>query len=113
MLAEKTFIGQRLDIQHYKNVSIIDHEMTFVDVDGDAYTPLSEFQSIRFDFFAKPHGKLLHSQEQDVPENNILSLNVPGEVFNIRPSLYYYEIWGSSEDSPSDDVLLAYGLFEI
>jgi hypothetical protein len=112
VLAEKTFIGQRLDLEHYKNVSIVNHEMTFVDVDEEPY-PLSAFSVIRFDLFAKPHGKLIQSAEQDIPGDNVLVLNVPGEVFNIRPTLYYYEIWGSDNNSPTEDILLTYGILEL
>jgi len=112
VLAEKTFIGQRLDLEHYKNVSIVNHEMTFVDVDEEPY-PLSAFSVIRFDLFAKPHGKLIQSVEQGIPVDNVLVLNVPGDVFNIRPTLYYYEIWGTTNDSPALDELLSYGIFEL
>lgn len=112
MLAEKTFIGQRLDLEHYKNVSIVNQEAVFVDKNGDPYL-LTDFSEIRFDLFAKPHGKQIHSEPQNTSNTNVIYLNVPGEVFNIRPTLYYYEIWGTTNDSPALDELLSYGIFEL
>jgi hypothetical protein len=113
VLAEKTFIGQRLDLEHYKGVAIVDFEIEYLDADGEAYIDLADFTGIRFDLFAKPHGKLLDSVDQDVPDDNKLDLNVPAETVDIRPTLYYYEIWGEQDASPSEDVLLSYGIFSL
>jgi hypothetical protein len=112
MLASKTYIGERLDLEHYKGYSIIDYMVTITDDDDAAY-PLQDFASIHFDLFAKQYGKLLDSVDVAVPSDNILILDVTDTVMDKRKSLYYHECYGMTDESPSVKVLLFHGVSEI
>jgi hypothetical protein len=110
MLASKTFIGERLDLEHYKGYPIINHEITITNSDDDAFD-FSIFSSITFKLFAKQHGKELAEIDVPVPDDNILILDV--ETMNYRPKLYYHECYGETDESPSQSVLLFHGVSEI
>jgi hypothetical protein len=112
VLAEKTFIGQRLGLEHYKGISIIDYAVEVLDEDGDPY-PFTDFVSIHFEIFAKAHGKSLSNTELDVPDDNTINVNVDVSNLNLRPSYYFYECYGLSNDSPAEKVIFHYGVFEI
>lgn len=108
MLAEKTFIAERLDLQHYKGSPISDLQINIPGV----YLP--DYTNISFILFAKPHGKILSTVDLDVPDSgNTLIINIDADVMDIRPSLYFYEIHADPDASPADIVLLKYGVIEI
>lgn len=108
MLATKTFIGQRLDMEHYKNVSM-DRTIEVFDEDEDVYD-LGSLDVI-FEFFAKPHGKSIETFNLGDATDNLIVFN--GQVLNYRPGQYYHECYQMSDSSPSLKVLLFYGVSEI
>lgn len=112
MLASKTYIGERLDLEHYKGYPIIDYEITVTDSDDSAY-PVEDFDAIVFELFAKQYGKLLESVDVEVPEDNVIKLNITDVVMDKRPKLYYHECYGLTADSPAQKVLIFHGVSEI
>jgi hypothetical protein len=112
VLAEKVFIGQRIDLEHYKGLAIVDHEFELLNSDGTEFD-FSEYDQIVFELSAKRHGKILAEVDQEVPADNILLLNVENEVFDIRPTLYSFEVYADTSASPSVRVLLFYGIIEL
>ena len=112
MLASKTFIGERLDLDHYKGYPIIDHEITITDSDDTAFD-FSIFSSITFKIFAKQHGKELAEIDVPVPDDNVILLSVDADTMNLRPKLYYHECYGLTDESPSDAVLLFHGVSQV
>jgi N-acetyl-gamma-glutamylphosphate reductase len=108
MLATKSFIGQRLDMEHYKNVSM-NRTIEVFDSDDVSYD-LGSLDVI-FEFFAKPHGTSLETFNLgDATDNLIVFID---EVLDYRPGIYYHECYQMSDASPSLKVLLFYGVSEI
>lgn len=107
MLATRTFIGQRLDMEHYKNVSM-DRTIEVLD-QNDVYDLGS--LDVLFEFFAKPNGKSLQVFNMgDVTDNLVV---FDGQVLNYRSGIYYHECYKMTDASPSEKILLFYGVSEI
>lgn len=112
MLAYSTFAGRRIDLQHYKNFPVINFEVDVLNPDGSVYS-FEDAVSMTFEFYAKPHGKLLDTVEVDIPADNKILLDMTESVFNRRPGLYFHECYYMTNDSPSSRVLIFYGISEI
>ncbi len=113
MLAERVYIGSRLDLEHYKGIAIQHHEFELLDINGDPFD-VTIYANIFFDLYAKPHGKLLESTEIDeITSPNRLFLSQDAEVYERRPSLYFYEVRGYDDSSPAIPTLLYYGNFDL
>jgi hypothetical protein len=115
VLAEKVYIGSRLDLEHYKGIAIQDHEFEILDIQDDP-VDLSIYDSFDFCLYAKPHGKLLECFTMDEPSPlvNIIYLSALASQMDRRPSLYFYECKAYQEDSSPDvPTLLFYGVFEM
>lgn len=112
MLTSKTFIGARLDLEHYKGYPIIQHAIE-VNTEDDSDYPLSDFSAIKFKLFAKQYGKELDEIDVPVPDDDVLLIDVTAAVMDKRPKKYYHECYGLTDDSPSLAVLLFHGVSEI
>jgi hypothetical protein len=114
VLAANTFIGSRVDLQHYAGLPIHDYELEIVDQDDDAYD-LSTLSDFTFEIFAKPHGKSLTSFSLNEPVDNIIILNhIHNDIFlGLRAALYHYEVYAFNDDSPTQKVIINYGVFEL
>jgi hypothetical protein len=115
VLAEKVYIGSRLDLEHYKGIAIQEHEFELLDIDGEP-VDLSIYDSFNFCLYDKPHGKLLECIDMDFPSPmiNSLYLSATASQVNRRPKLYFYESKAYQEDSsPEIPTLLFYGVFEM
>jgi hypothetical protein len=108
MLATKTFLGQRLDLQHYKNVVMNKAIEVFTDA-GEPYE--IGVEDVIFEFFAKPHGKSLEEFNLGQSTDNLIDFD--GHVLDYRPSIYYHECYQMTDASPSEKILLFYGVSEI
>lgn len=108
MLACKTFIGRRLDLEHYKDVAM-SRTIEVYDAEDEVYD-LGDLP-ITFEFFAKPHGTSLESFELAASTDN--SIVFEDEVLNYRKGYYYHECYQMTTDSPSLKILLFYGVSEI
>lgn len=108
MLALKTFIGKRLDLEHYKGIAM-DRTTEVFDEDGEEYDLGSD--DVIFELFAKPHGKSLEVINLgDMTDNDIV---FDGQSLDYRADLYYHECYQMTNDSPSEKILLFYGVSEI
>lgn len=107
MLATTTFFGKRLDMQHYKNV-VMNRTIEILDENGDIYDLGSE--DVYYELFAKAHGKSLDVFNLGDQTSNLVVLD--NLVVDHRPSIYYHECY-QLIGSPSDKVLLFYGVSEI
>lgn len=107
MLVTKSFIGQRLDMEHYKGVQM-DRTIEVFDEDGEAFD--LGIDDVIFEFFAKPHGKSLEIFNLgDATGNEIV---FDGQVLDYRIGYYYHECY-QLVGSPSEKVLIFYGLSEM
>lgn len=106
MLAVKTFIGKRLELEHYRNVSM---DRTIEVYDEDVYD-LGSLDVI-FEFFAKPHGKSLEVFNLGDATDNLIVFD--GELLDYRPGIYFHECYQMTDASPSEKILLFYGVSEI
>jgi len=108
MLAVKSYIGRRLDMQHYKNVAM-NRTINVFDEDGNAFDLGSA--DVLFELFAKPHGKSLETFNLgDQTDNHIV---FTGELLDYRPGIYFHECYQMSSDSPPEKELIFYGVSEI
>jgi len=107
MLATKSFIGKRLDMEHYKNV-VMERTIEILDDDGEVYTLGSD--NVFFEFFAKPHGKTLETFDLGEQTENMVDLS--GNILDYRIGFYYHECY-QLEGSPEEKKLLFYGVSEI
>lgn len=107
MLATKSFIGQRLDMEHYKGVSM-NRTIEIYDEDGDSFDLGSD--DIIFEFFAKPHGKSLQTFNLGDTTDNLIVFD--GQELDYRIGLYYHECY-QLVGSPSEKVLIFYGVSEM
>jgi hypothetical protein len=107
MLATKSYIGQRLDMQHYKNV-VMDRTIEIYDEDGDEYDLGSD--DVYYELFAKPHGKSLEVFNLGEQTGNLIVLD--GLTLDYRPTIYYHECY-QLQGSPQEKVLLFYGASEM
>lgn len=108
MLASKSYIGKRLDMEHYKNVQF-DRSVTLFDEDDSEFNLGSE--SVIFEFFAKAHGKSLEVFDLGPQIGNEIVLQ--GQILDYRPSHYFHECYQMSDTSPSEKILLFYGVSEV
>jgi len=104
MLAYKTYIGSRMDMQHYKN-AVMNATIEILD------ELFSVGDNVTFEFFAKPHGKSLEQFDLQIGSGNTIGFDE--NVLNYRPGLYYHECYQMTPDSPSEKVLLFYGVSEV
>jgi hypothetical protein len=107
MLATKSFIGKRLDMEHYKNV-FMDRTIEIYDELGDGYNLGND--SVHFELFAKEHGKSLQVLDLESEQNEVI---FHGQVLNYRKGYYWHECYQITGDSPGEKVLLFYGVSEL
>jgi hypothetical protein len=107
MLAVKSFVGKRLDMEHYKNVHM-DRTIEVYDEDGDIFDLGSD--DVIFEVFAKPHGKLLETFNLGDQVDNLIVFS--GQVLDYRIGVYFHECY-QLQGSPSEKVLIFYGVSEI
>jgi len=107
MLATKSYIGRRLDMQHYKGATM-NRTVEIQDYEGDAYILGSD--DVLFEVFAKPHGKSLDVFNLGEQDDNLVDLE--GQVLDHRIGIYYHECYQLT-GSPAEKVLLFYGVSEI
>lgn len=107
MLATKSYIGCRLDMQHYKGV-VMQRTIEVFDIDEEAYALTND--DVFFEVFAKPHGKSLDVFNLGEQTDNLISLD--GQVLDHRTGIYYHECY-QLQGSPSEKLLLFYGVSEI
>jgi hypothetical protein len=114
VLAEKVYIGSRLDLEHYKGIAIQEHEFELLDIDGEPID-LSIYDSVYFDLYTKPHGRLLDSTEiTQITQPNFIYLNQGAEVYERRATLYFFECKAYQSASPDDvPTILFYGNFDL
>jgi len=108
MLAVKSYIGRRLDMQHYKNVAM-DRTIEVFDDQDNAFDLGSD--DVIYEFFAKPHGTSLEEFNLGDATANLIVFD--GQVLNYRPGIYYHECYQMSDASPSEKILIFYGVSEI
>lgn len=107
MLATKSFIGKRLDMEHYTGVKM-DRTIEIFDEEGAIYDLGSD--DVLYELFAKPHGKSLEVLDLGQQTDNLIVFD--GEVLNYRRGYYYHECYQMTNTSPSEKVLLFYGVSE-
>lgn len=113
MLAAKTFIGERLDLQHYKGIPVIGFELDVYDANDDPFD-FTGYSRFAVDLFYKPHGLLIESFDLPDPSTNIIIVNANSEtLLGLRPTLYYYEVYAFNDKSPAEKVLINYGIFDL
>jgi hypothetical protein len=107
MLVTKSFIGQRLDMEHYKGV-LMDRTIEIYDEDGEVFELGGD--DVIFEIFAKPHGKSLESFNLGDPTDNLVVFD--GQVLDYRIGLYYHECY-QLVGSPIEKNLIFYGVSEM
>jgi hypothetical protein len=113
VLADKTFIGARLDLEHYAGIPIQNYELEVLDSNEDPFD-FSNYSDFTFELFAKPHGKSLEVISLDEPQDNVITINHDSpEFLALRPTLYFYEVYCYTNDSPSKKTLINYGIIEL
>jgi len=95
-------------MEHFKGVQF-DRTITLYDDNYEAFN-LGSLPVI-FEVFAKPHGKSLEVFNLGVQTDNEVDLS--GEVLDLRPTNYFHECYQMTEDSPSEKILLFYGVSEV
>lgn len=111
----RTYKGKRLDLQHYKSMSIVEYEFQIFDYD-DNEVDLSLYENIELNVYQKKHGTLVNSYDL----SDGLSLGSPDyniywdasiEDMNLIQKPYYHECIGVLSDGRTD--LLFHGISEI
>lgn len=113
MLAEKSYLGQRLDLEHYAGLPLNDFEIEVVDSNEDPFD-FTGYSDFTFELFAKHLGKSLGTFSLNDPTANIITLTGINstEFLALRPALYFFEVYAQTSDSPSEKFLINYGLFD-
>jgi hypothetical protein len=113
VLASKTYIGERLDLEHYKGLPIQGYQLTVLDSEDDPFD-FTGYSDFTFDLFAKPHGKSIDFFNLDDPAANVISIDADSPtLLALRPAYYFYEVNAYTPDSPAEKVLISYGLFSM
>jgi hypothetical protein len=113
VLADKTYIGQRLDLQHYKGYPIIEYHLEVLDSNEDAFD-FSNYDTFKFELFDKAHGASIETVDLDNPTGNIITINDESpEFLALRKKLYFYEVYCYTQDSPALKTLISYGVLDL
>jgi hypothetical protein len=113
VLAEKSFLGQRLDLEHYAGLPLNDFEIEVVDSNEDPFD-FTGYSNFKFALYAKAHGKLLEEFDIADPTDSIITLSGINSTsfLELRPALYFFEVYADTGDSPAQKFIINYGIFD-
>lgn len=115
MSAFKTYKGGRLDLEHYKGMTVYFYAIDLFNDDGSEAS-LSEYQDIRIKVYQKQHGTLVADFDfqtgvsTDSPANNTIYWNATGDEMDLRPKNYWHECTGLKNTTPVIRELLFSGV---
>jgi hypothetical protein len=118
MSAFKTYKGGRLDLEHYKGMTVYFYAIDLYNEDGTEAS-LSAYQDIRIKIYEKQHGTLVADFDfqtgvsVDSPANNTIYWNATITEMNLRPKLYYHECTGLKNVNPLIQELLFSGVSQV
>jgi hypothetical protein len=101
MSAFKTYKGGRLDLEHYRGMTISSYAIDVYN-DDDTDFDLDTYDDIYYKVFEKIHGTEVLSGHLydgrvgvDSPAGNTLYLNFTDELMTLRPKEYWHECYGT------------------
>jgi hypothetical protein len=113
VLAAKTFIGERLDLEHYAGIPIQGFELEVLDSNDDPFD-FTDYDTFTLEIFAKAHGRSIEAIALDVPAANVITIDHSSPTFlALRPTLYFVEVYCYTTASPALKTLISYGILDL
>ena len=110
MSAFKTYKGGRLDLEHYKGMTISSFAIDVFN-DDDTDFNLDVYDDIKIKVYEKIHGLLKLTFDfqggisTDSPAGNTIYWTAQKTQMNLRPKLYYHECYGSKQSGAIQELI--------
>lgn len=116
-MVAQTYVGQRLDLQHYIGVSVVDYAIEIVDLECEP-VDLEIFDNVILRFCEKKHGTELFTIDSESSPAGItfgspagqIIFSIDYESMELKEKPYFYEVLGIVGNEKQ---LLSFGVYLI